>query len=297
MKRLQCAVILVAIASFAAAEPRPQLTREQRRAQTLADLATMQGGGPRRAVGTNTILEQGYENWIFVGAAGSLAGNFGTYYKSDIMVANYRATDQVVRARWMPAGGDAFSTDTLHFTVPANGFVAFDDFVGEMEYSGLGALEFVARTDDDGLDLDAQIDVFSRIWTPQPRTTLGTVSQDFPGVGFFHTGGQGPAVALGLRQNAQYRTNVGIVNRDIFDPHTFTVTVTGTQGTTSFQMTVPPYSMLLQNIPSGTWGDVKITFQPADAEDNESRWIAFATTSDNGTGDGWVALASQMNAP
>ena len=287
MKKLLSLLLIAAPAAFAQTQP------NDARALAAKELLAARGAHVSRAV-TYTTLKTGPENWIFIPAAGSLPGNGGTFYKSDLMLANYRNVQQRVRLRWMPLNGDGFSTTTTFVTLPANTAVAFADVVAQtMHYSGLGAIEIVARTANDSIDLDAQIDAFSRIWTPQPNTTLGTVSQNFGGMGIFHTEGTGQAFALGLQQDAKFRTNIGIVNIDFFSAHTWTVQVVGTLGSTSFQVTVPAFSMVQTNIPSGTYGSLYVVFTP-DSGMSGQDWSAYGSSSDNGTGDGWVSTATQL---
>src|SRR5437764_13000682 len=145
------------------------------------------------------------------------------------MIANYRNQQQTVRVRWIPQVGSGFSTTVQYFTIPANTAINMTDAVGQyMHYSGLGSLEVVARlADDSSIDLNAKIDAFSRIYTPQPNTTLGTVSQNFGGSGIFQIEGNGQGFALGLRQDASFRTNIGILNADFSNSHTWTVQVVG----------------------------------------------------------------------
>ena len=238
-------------------------------------------------------IKTSFEQWIFIPAAGSLQGNFGTFYKSDVMLANYRNVPQIVRVRWIPQAGDGFSTTVQRITIPAMTALAYTDFVGQtLRYTGLGAIEIVARTAADSIDLNAQIDAYSRIWTPQPNTTLGTVSQNFAGVGIFHTEGQGQAFALGMQQDTKFRVNVGIVNIDFFNARTWTVQVAGVNGSTSFTITVPAFSMVQQSIPAGNFGALYIVFTPPAGFTDD--WSAYASTSDNGTGDGWVSQATQI---
>jgi len=287
MKKLLSLLLIVSPALFA------QSPSDDARTQAAKELIAARGAHVSRAV-TFTTLKTGPENWIFIPAAGSLPGNFGTFYKSDLMLANYRNVSQRVRLRWMPQGASGFATTTTFVTLPANTAVALSDVVANtMHYSGLGAIEIVARTASDAIDLDAQIDAFSRIWTPQPNTTLGTVSQNFGGMGIFHTEGTGQAFALGLQQDAKFRTNIGIVNIDFFNAHTWTVQVVGTSGSTSFQVTVPAFSMIQTSIPSGTYGSLYVVFTPDSGMTGED-WSAYGATSDNGTGDGWVSTATQI---
>ncbi|HEV8660909.1 MAG TPA: hypothetical protein VGS96_20075 [Thermoanaerobaculia bacterium] len=283
MKKLSVGLCLFATTLFAAGG-RDDAVRERMslRSRAMAEIAP------------TAISQSKATTWIFIPAAASSAGGFGTFYRSDVMIANYRSVPQVVRARWIPAGGDGFSTSTVKVTVPANSAVSYSDFVSSvLHQSGLGTIELVARDASDTIDLDAKIDAFSRIWTPQPNSTAGSVSQDFAGLYIFQIEGTDPAHAIGLRQDDKFRTNVGIVNLDFFDAHTWRIDVIGTRGTTSMNITVPSFSMIQTNIPGGNWGDVAITFTPDSAMSFEN-WMAYAASSDSGTNDGWVSIATQI---
>lgn len=276
-------------------------------AQTMSDkaataarekemLRAVRSGAVSRGAHASALLTTGYDQWIFIPAAGSLQGNFGTFYKSDVMIANYRNQQQRVRVRWIPQGASGFSTTVQYMNIPANTAISFNDFVGQtMHYTGLGSLEIVARlADDSSIDLNAQLDAYSRIWTPQPNTTLGTVSQNFGGSGILQIEGNGQAFSLGLRQDAGYRTNVGIVNEDFSNAHTWTVQAVGTNGSTSFTVTVPAFSMVQTNLPSGNYGNLYVIFTPPNDVTSIDSWTAYASSTDNGTGDGWVSPATQI---
>lgn len=293
MKKLLAGLLLLSSTALAAPSASEQAATA---AREKAMLRAVRAFAPSRGAHPTAALTTGYDQWIFIPAAGSLAGNFGTFYKSDMMIANYRNQQQKVRVRWIPQGTNGFSTTTQFFTIPANTAVNMSDAVGQyMHYSGLGSLEIVARlADDSSIDLNAQIDAFSRIYTPQPNTTLGTVSQNFGGSGIFQIEGNGPAYALGLRQDAGFRTNVGILNADFEKAHTWTVQVVGTGGTTSFTITVPAFSMIQTNIPSGNYGNLYVVFTPPNDLSDIDSWTAYASSTDNGTGDGWVSPATQI---
>ncbi len=265
-------------------------------ARERAMLLAVRSGAQPRGAHTSAALTTGYDQWIFIPAAGSLQGNFGTFYKSDVMIANYRNQQQRVRVRWIPQGGSGFNTTLQYINIPANTAISFSDMVGQtMHYTGLGSLEIVARLpDDSSIDLNAQLDAFSRIWTPQPNTTLGTVSQNFGGSGILQIEGSGQAFALGLRQDSGYRTNIGILNADFSNPHTWTVQAVGTNGSTSFTVTVPAFSMVQTNLPSGNYGNLYVIFTPPNDVTSTDSWTAYASSTDNGTGDGWVSAATQI---
>ena len=285
-----CLVVLSAVSLTAeegGAERREQILRN--RARMVAGTASTPG-----RVRSDAIVQSTSEDWIFIPAAGSLQGSFGTFFKSDVTILNHRDVPQRVSVLWIPIGEFGLDNEEVFLTIPANSFVAFDDFVGQtMGEQGLGSLEFMAVDAEDSLDLDAELDIYSRIWTPQPNSDRGSVSQNFDGVGLLHTTGPEPVHIIGLKQNASFRTNVGIMNAN-FEPATFMVNINGTNGNTSFPVTVPAYSMIQQGIPAGDWGPMHIEVTPPAEYGFLDVWIAYATTNDNGTGDGWVALGSRV---
>src|SRR4029077_17200953 len=129
------------------------------------------------------------DHWLLIPAAGNLQGNFGTYYKSDVMITNHLSTPQLVDVSFFQQGQTGASGFALvRLTIPATHRVFYDDFVGKtLGKTGFGTLDFRARMSDGSLDTSAKIDVFSRIWTPMANAagTIfagGTTSQSFPGI-------------------------------------------------------------------------------------------------------------------
>jgi hypothetical protein len=193
-----------------------------------------------------------------------------------------------------PSGLDAFilalDGDQPPFTV--------EDFVGEvLEKSGVGSLVLLPIDTTTGdVDPDAAIDAYSRIWTPQPNAT-GTVSQPFPGVEPEYMVGEYEAVILGLRQDAGYRTNYGILN--LYDEElTFLVTIIPDNATDPSQwaettVTVPATSMIQTSIPAGNHGlhTIFITLEE-DIPGDDQPWVTWASSTDNITGDGWVSIGA-----
>ena len=166
----------------------------------------------KATVHAQSILYNGSARAVLIPAAGSVRGSNGTFFRSDITFVNYNDADQRVGVIWMQNGAAAPETFTM--TVPgARPPFTLNDFVGTtLQRTGLGALLFVPVDISGNPDLDdSAIDIFSRIWTPQPNAT-GTVSQPFPGVDPDNLTGDYEALVLGLRQDSAYRTNVGIVN-------------------------------------------------------------------------------------
>jgi hypothetical protein len=241
----------------------------------------------------NVIELETADNAFLIPAAGSLQGNNGTFFRSDVTFGNFNGVTQNIGVGWLQTGKDNSTSPLTFFTIPANSIVTVNDFVATtLKTSGLGGLLIIAF-DDTGknTDTEAFIDGFSRIWTPQPGSA-GTVSQSFPAVALFDSVDNFTAFALGLRQDASYRTNVGVVNLDSV-AHTWTITSLNTSAT----MTLPvqPYSLSQTGVPAsfaGTSGNLSLTYD-VPAATNSFTWSAYASSVDNLTGDGWVSRATQ----
>lgn len=238
----------------------------------------------RERVQTNVVAVDGESPAFLIPAAGSLQGNQGTYYRSDVTIANRRTVPQRISVGWLAQGVNNGSQPTKTFEIAANTTAITRDFVATaLGKSGLGAIIVIAIDAAGNADSNAELDGFSRIWTPQPNAT-GTVSQEFAPVEFEDT--LATSYGYGLRQDPQYRTNVGFVN--LYNtPNTFTVNVVGTGGSTSFTQDVLPYSMQQRPVPAGNWGDFYI--RVSSGASNFNWWTAYASSTDNITGDGWVS--------
>src|SRR5438132_10288441 len=60
------------------------------------------------------------DHWLLIPAAGNLQGNFGTYYKSDVMITNHLSTPQLVDVSFFQQGQNGASGFALvRLTIPA----------------------------------------------------------------------------------------------------------------------------------------------------------------------------------
>lgn len=240
----------------------------------------------------NVIEYETADSAFLIPAAGSVPGSNGTFFRSDLTIGNFNNVTQNLGVGWLQTGKDNTNAPLTFFTIPPQSIVTLNDFVGTtLKTSGLGALLIVAY-DAAGQNQDdkAFIDGFSRIWTPQPGSA-GTVSQSFPSVSLIDSTDDFTAFALGLRQDASYRTNVGVVNLDSAT-HVWTVTSLNNSGKT-ITLTVPPFSLAQTGLPAdfgGTTGNLSVTF---DVSGTDIFWSAYASSVDNVTGDGWVSRATQ----
>jgi hypothetical protein len=222
---------------------------------------------------------------FIIPVVGNLQGSNGTYFKSDVTIANRRSVAQIVSIGFFQRSLNNGSASVQNFVLDPNSTSINSDFVGRVlgKTGVLGTLLVVARTSAGAIDTAAEIDGFSRIWTPQPGSA-GTVSQAFESIDLQDN--LATSYGYGLRQDESFRTNVGLVN--LYDtPNTFTVAVIGLRGSTSFTQTVQPYSMEQPSLPAGIYGDCYIRITSALA--NFNWWSAYGTSVDNVTGDGWVS--------
>ena len=227
------------------------------------------------------------DEWVLIPIAGNAPGAFGTHFRSDLTLINYRPVSQRVNIRMLALNADSYSEPWKTVTLEANSSLTIEDVVGTLlGKSGIGALEIKAVGTNDLLDLDAKIDATSRIWTTQPGGS-GTYSQTTPAVRWTGTTRDAPVYLLGLRQDEDFRTNIGIVNFDSSaPPRVFDVAVTGSRGSTTFTITTQaPMSLIQVPVPAGVYGPMTVTITPRNVP---GFWIAYGSSVDNRTGDGWV---------
>ena len=228
---------------------------------------------------------------FIIPVAGNAAGGGGTYFKSDVVFNNDRLAAQRIAVGWFAQGVNSCASSLTYFNLAANSVTIADDFVGQsLGKTGLGGLLVVAVTATGALDEDGEIDGYSRIWTPQPGSA-GTTSQNFTAIDVQDSIGSLPATLMGLKQSAQYRTNVGIVNMDNAAAHSWTFTSIFNGVTTN--VTVQPCSMQLVGAAAGSAspsGNVAFTVQ---SNGFGFWWSGFGSSTDNTTGDGWVSRAIQ----
>ena len=210
---------------------------------------------------------------------------------------NYASTPEDVIAIFWPAGQSTPPSVAagVRLTLPASKAVTYIDFVATvLNKSGLGAILFFGAKGS-SVDGNAAIDGLSRIYTKQPGAE-GTVSQEFPPVDVYNLLVADQSVSLGLRQDASYRTNFGIVNADQI-LHSVRVRAIGERLTNETTITVPAYGMVQASIPPGDYGALSVVFDITDSGGASIAWVAYASSTDNLTGDGWVSIASADLTP
>lgn len=305
MKRVTLTVMLVLFALPLVARP---ARRSMPRPARVAELQSWKLDSPKalarkllsqettKGVGSDAIIINRSARALVIPAAGSAAGANGTFFRTDLTIANWNDEAQIIAVFWVPNGNpDGF--DGVGVIVPAGPPSTVEDFVGTiLEKTGVGSLILipVVGQGEVELDEDAAIDAFSRIWTPQPNST-GTVSQPFPGVEPDFMTGEYEAMILGLRQDEGYRTNYGILNlSDV--PLPFVVTVFPEENPGAWvetNVTLQPMSMIQTSIPAGAHGLLTLAVNvDADIDGDDFTWVTWASSTDNKTGDGWVSIGA-----
>ena len=256
--------------------------------------ASLQQRGPR----ASAVYFNAASRTVAIPAAGSVRGANNTFFRSDVTLVNWNLSDQRTQVLWSPNGSS--TPQAFQMTIPGDRPpFTVTDFVGTiLNQSGLGSLVFIPVLSNGNFDPNGAIDVYSRIWTNQPNAT-GTVSQPFPGVDLGHLFGEYEAWIMGLRVDSNYRTNFGIVNFDEV-PRKFLITVfpdSAPPGAlTEISVTVPAAGMIQQSVPgnfSGNQGPIGLLVEiDEDVPGDDQLWTAYAATTDNTTGDGWVSIAT-----
>jgi hypothetical protein len=244
----------------------------------------------RSAIRPSVIAVEGTSESFVIPVAGNAAGANGTHFRSDVAFNNDRLVSQRIAVGWLAQGVNNCSSGLRYFNLPVNSVTQVEDFVGQnLGQSGLGAILVIAVTEAGAVDDDAQIDGYSRIWTRQPNST-GTVSQNFTAISLTDSIGSLEATLMGLKQSSQFRTNVGIVNFDE-TPHTWTFRAIATGAVTT--VVAQPCSMSLTGASAGSASSAGNAAFTVKSDGFGFWWSGFGSSTDNITGDGWVARAIQ----
>lgn len=250
----------------------------------------------RKDVGASAVIANSSSRQLVVPSAGSVRGANNTFYRSDVTIVNYNDDDQEIAVFWFPNGGNPDAIDVAFIDIPgATPPITIEDFVGTvMQQSGVGSLIFFPIIGED-FDPNGAIDVFSRIWSPQPGTN-GVVSFPFPAVDINHLTSHYEAIILGLRQDADHRTNYGVVNLGNTDL-TFQAYVVNEDGflAETSEFTLPAGSMIQTSVPAGNFGNFSLLVNVLDEVPNDDFvWTAYASSNNNFSQDGWVSIAANL---
>jgi hypothetical protein len=208
-----------------------------------------------------------------------------------VTITNHKEVTQQILVVWLPQGDP---DGALEFETRLRTTVSFRDFVGsELGLSGVGALVFAPLDQDGEVDLEGAIDVYSRIWSPAPNGDPGTFSQSFQGVDVLHLLGAMSARMPGVRNDAEFRTNYGIVNLSETDLQFRVTADAGGWGESVEDVTLRPGEMTLRPVGGHVRVDASLDVVLLNSVPESARiWTAFASSTDNITGDGWVSIGA-----
>ncbi|HEX7154218.1 MAG TPA: hypothetical protein VF618_22210 [Thermoanaerobaculia bacterium] len=236
---------------------------------------------------------------VLIPIAGEVAGAFGTRFQTDVTMANRTAVAARVAIFWLPQGRSGSITVPLRtLTLPPHSTTQFPRFVSEtLGQTGLGAFIARAVNDDGTTNFSGRIDVYARIWSPA-HTGQGTYSQGVYGTTLLGPGTDDlqpiHAFVYGLRQDANFRTNYGLVNL-MSEPRGFTITVTGENGSSyARDIMVPGASMIHEPLPPEQhFGalTIEMMIHYVAPPQVSLPWAGFASSVDNFTGDAWYSKA------
>lgn len=150
-----------------------------------------------RATDTQQVLEG------VVTAAGSLQGNFGSFFRTSLQIAcpgGGTCTGQIV---FHPAGAAASPSDqALPYTVSSAAAASYDDIVQHMGKSGLGTLDIVSSNGFPPL-------VTARVFNDQgPTGTSGFTEEMIRTTDVLHPGDT--AILVTPADLTNYRVNIGV---------------------------------------------------------------------------------------
>lgn len=227
---------------------------------------------------------------ILIPAAGSLQGANGTFFRSDLVLLNYRGSAQRVQLQWMPQNVPGSTVTPVIFTIPAQSGINSEDFVAAvLHQSGIGAILITAQTDAGVTDGNAQLVATSRIWTPQPNAATGTNSQQFNGIPVSDIN-SGTLAMLGHRRDSRYRTNVGVVNLS-GQVQTFRIDTLTSNGVETQTIDVPAQSFNQTSLPgTDSTLPLQILVTNISTTNRTTQFQSYASSVDNVTGDAWSSL-------
>src|SRR5262249_40578164 len=219
------------------------------------------------------------------------------FYKTDYFLANFRSVDQEVLIGWIPAGVSGAGSAAQRFRLTANTIYSIPDFLaggsGRLSQTGVGSILVTGGlTRTNTFASNDYVVGLSRVWTQQPGSSGTTSFASWsPPSDALH--GDVLAILVGLRQNADFRSNYALVNLDPVNTRGWTISYLS--GGPSSPVSLPPMSMQQIAVPSTvtstSTGYISIGATPFSTPTTDLRWAFIGTSADNTTGDPWITLA------
>lgn len=245
---------------------------------------------------------------VMIPVAGTVAGANGTRFQTDLTITNQTAGPGgiLIDVYWLPRDVPGSGTPVKRLALAPWAVEFHEDFVTRtLNLSGLGAIVLRAVHDDGSPNLAARLDAFARVWTPVPGRT-GTVSQAVHASTLYFPQTDDlqpiPGLIYGLRQDASFRSNYGLVNMGTKRLEFTVAFIAGSDAssldrTITERVVVEPQSMTHRAVPASAIGPLTISIRAHQERSigNPSAplqpWAAYGSSVDNITGDGWYSKA------
>ncbi len=246
----------------------------------------------RKGVEGSAIVAEASGQTILIAAAANTPGAFDSFFTSDLTFVNLGDEPQDIAIFYLARGVDSRNATGARTTIDGPP-VTVQNILAQLGVSGVGSLLIVpiSNGSQPEFDPDSSIDAYSRLLTPGDE---GELSQSFPAVYPDFLEFEIDALALGHRQDANFRVNAGVVNLEE-TAQSFLVTIFHETNFVEFVIDVPPFSMNQVPIPAGNFGALSILFEPQSAQAFE--WIGYAASNDNRSGDSWSSFAARIADP
>jgi hypothetical protein len=173
--------------------------------------------------------------WLLPSSA-RIGGQGGSFYTTDLTVANPTAADAAVTIKFLGHDADGRNGVEKTVSVGAGRAVSFEDVLGTLfgVASGYGALR---------VSSSAPLNVLGQTWTPGPSG--GTFGQSVPAMGEDDLiDGLNPRAIPGVREDARFRTNLILANASTISVQVFVTLLDGNGvSLASKTYTLPPLGM------------------------------------------------------
>ncbi|MEA2491056.1 MAG: hypothetical protein QOH21_2848 [Acidobacteriota bacterium] len=259
---------------------------------------------------------------VYLPAVARLPGGFGAFFKTDVTITNTNTTRVVVQVAYVEGSADNSTALNTLITLPT--FVPGErrELI-DIAQSALGResangylIFFSCREGGNCTSCDTNagdclnITVQGRIYNDTPGGTFG---QSFPGIPWYSyaamtsTTGTDRLSINGVRNNANYRTNIGLVNASQFSSTVLRLRLFNSTGTQVGEMdqTLGPLGRSqfpVAQIAAGFTGDGYVTVEQVSAtptpgqEDAVPGFFAYGSLLDNRTNDP-TTLEAEFNVP
>jgi hypothetical protein len=262
-------------------------------AATIADMVAGRSAMHPRPLVAVTPGGYGFTDQLLVSVAINASGKNNTFFRTDYFLVNGRNATQEILVGFIAAGVTNVGQAAARFQLNANGAYAISDFLGtgtgRLNKTGVGSLFITGVLPGTNTnDTNAKLYGSARIWTAEPGST-GTNSFTEWAVDPRTIHGDFNGIAVGGRQNADFRANFGLINLDATRSRTFTAMFFGAS-TISMTVTLPPLSMAELAVPAITPTDTGyFLFGVFPNDTDDFFWNGFVVTADNLTGDAWLS--------